>query len=318
MVGRLGEHRSTIATSKSPIEVSSSSAPVPSLGLLDLVAVGEQPRAPPAARWGAAIYDQAASVLVHSLTPTRVPMPGRRQRPPATRMTRFQGRRPRGILAARHEGPCGGRPERARLFHAAARSGTTGRTMISVTSKSRYAVVAWPSWPGRASGRSRSPRSPSAAAMPVQFLEQLFTTLRRDGLLQSQRGVKGGYTLARPPDQITVLEVVQSLDGRSAQEGKEAGGIWERASRRCATSSAAPRSPTSPAARPRRRARGCTTSSGYAQLARITHEIARWGPLETAGNWRSLAHDWRIAERTRKSCLSQAVASAFTRKQKRA
>ena len=31
-----------------------------------------------------------------------------------------------------------------------------------------------------------------------------------------------------PPAQITVLEVVQSLDGKVGQEGKEAGGIWEQ------------------------------------------------------------------------------------------
>ncbi len=62
--------------------------------------------------------------------------------------------------------------------------------------------------------------------MPVQFLEQLFSTLRRDGLLHSQRGVKGGYTLARPPHEITVLEVVQSLDGKLGDEAAEAGGIW--------------------------------------------------------------------------------------------
>ena len=62
--------------------------------------------------------------------------------------------------------------------------------------------------------------------MPVQFLEQLFSTLRRDGLLLSQRGVKGGYTLARPPEEITVIEVVQVLDGKVGEEGKEAGGIW--------------------------------------------------------------------------------------------
>jgi len=63
--------------------------------------------------------------------------------------------------------------------------------------------------------------------MPVQFLEQLFSTLRRDGLLTSQRGVKGGYRLARPPEEITVLEVVQALDGRVGEEAREAGGIWK-------------------------------------------------------------------------------------------
>ena len=99
--------------------------------------------------------------------------------------------------------------------------------MISVTSKSRYAVVAMAEL--ARSGERPVPIAQIAErrGMPVQFLEQLFTTLRRDGLLQSHRGVKGGYTLARPAPEITVLEVVQSLDGRVGQEGKEAGGIWE-------------------------------------------------------------------------------------------
>ena len=98
--------------------------------------------------------------------------------------------------------------------------------MISVTSKSRYAVVAMAEL--ARSGDRPVPIATIAErrGMPVQFLEQLFSTLRRDGLLQSQRGVKGGYTLARPPDQITVIEVVQSLDGRLGDEASEAGGIW--------------------------------------------------------------------------------------------
>ena len=98
--------------------------------------------------------------------------------------------------------------------------------MISVTAKSRYAVV------GMAE-LSRSSGVPVPIAVvaerrgiPVQFLEQLFSTLRRAGLLVSQRGVKGGYRLARDADQITVLEVVQALDGRLGEEGREAGGIW--------------------------------------------------------------------------------------------
>ena len=49
--------------------------------------------------------------------------------------------------------------------------------------------------------------------IPVQFLEQLFAVLRRAGILRSQRGVKGGYSFARDPGDITVLEVVELLDG---------------------------------------------------------------------------------------------------------
>ena len=49
--------------------------------------------------------------------------------------------------------------------------------------------------------------------MPVQFLEQLFAVLRRAGIISSQRGVKGGYRFAREPSTVTVLEIVELLDG---------------------------------------------------------------------------------------------------------
>ena len=62
--------------------------------------------------------------------------------------------------------------------------------------------------------------------MPVQFLEQLFATLRRAGLLRSQRGVKGGYSFARPPSEITVLELVELLDG---PVGRDATGVFAEA-----------------------------------------------------------------------------------------
>jgi len=98
--------------------------------------------------------------------------------------------------------------------------------VISITSKSRYAVVAL-------AELSRSGGQPvpigtvaERRGIPVQFLEQLFSTLRRAGLLESHRGVKGGYTLARDAEQITVLDVVQALDGRVGEEAREAGGIW--------------------------------------------------------------------------------------------
>ena len=47
----------------------------------------------------------------------------------------------------------------------------------------------------------------------VRYLEQLLLTLRRAGILQSKRGVKGGYTLAKPPAEITLGAILQAVDG---------------------------------------------------------------------------------------------------------
>ena len=98
--------------------------------------------------------------------------------------------------------------------------------MISVTSKSRYAVVALAELSRTGSEPVPIAQVAERRGIPVQFLEQLFSTLRRAGILTSHRGAKGGYTLARPPADINVLEVVQALDGVLGQEGEEAGGIW--------------------------------------------------------------------------------------------
>jgi Rrf2 family protein len=100
--------------------------------------------------------------------------------------------------------------------------------VISVTSKSRYAVVALAELSRTGSEPVPIAQVAERRGIPVQFLEQLFSTLRRAGILTSHRGAKGGYTLARPPEEITVLEVVQALDGVLGEEGKEAGGIWEQ------------------------------------------------------------------------------------------
>ena len=50
-------------------------------------------------------------------------------------------------------------------------------------------------------------------SLPVRYLEQLLLTLRRAGILQSKRGVKGGYTLAKPPAEITLGAILRAVDG---------------------------------------------------------------------------------------------------------
>jgi Rrf2 family protein len=93
--------------------------------------------------------------------------------------------------------------------------------VISITTKSPYAVAAL-------TELARAPDQPIPVGeiarrreIPPQFLEQLVATLRRGGVLRSQRGVKGGYTLARAADQITVLEVVELLDGALSADGDD-------------------------------------------------------------------------------------------------
>ena len=85
--------------------------------------------------------------------------------------------------------------------------------MISITTKSPYAVAALVELAG--AGEDPVPIGELARRrdIPVQFLEPLFSTLRRAGVIRSQRGVKGGYMFERSPGEVTVLEVVELLDG---------------------------------------------------------------------------------------------------------
>ncbi len=96
--------------------------------------------------------------------------------------------------------------------------------MISITSKSPYAVLALAEL-ARSSGSQPVPIGELARKreVPVQFLEQLFAVLRRGGIVSSQRGVKGGYRFAREPSTITVLEIVELLDGPL---GRDAQGVF--------------------------------------------------------------------------------------------
>ena len=99
--------------------------------------------------------------------------------------------------------------------------------MLSITSKSPYAIRALVEL-HRIGDDDPVPIGELAkrGEIPAQFLEQLFATLRRAGLLKSQRGVKGGYSFAKPSSQITVLEVVEQLDGPL---GAEATGVFAEA-----------------------------------------------------------------------------------------
>ena len=48
-------------------------------------------------------------------------------------------------------------------------------------------------------------------AIPVRFVEVILNKLKRSGLIESKRGYYGGYSLIRPPDQLTVAEVLEIM-----------------------------------------------------------------------------------------------------------
>lgn len=58
-------------------------------------------------------------------------------------------------------------------------------------------------------------------SIPDRYLEQICTNLRRSGILQSQRGAKGGYVLSRKPWQITLLEVITSVEGTQTDKSTD-------------------------------------------------------------------------------------------------
>ena len=88
---------------------------------------------------------------------------------------------------------------------------------MNISMKSRYAVRALTELARREETQPGKPVRLGDIAesrdMPLQFLEQVFAALRRGGVVRSRRGAAGGYSLAHPAAEISVLEVVASLDG---------------------------------------------------------------------------------------------------------
>src|SRR5437870_12360061 len=55
-------------------------------------------------------------------------------------------------------------------------------------------------------------RIAQAQEIPLKFLENILGDLRQAGIVRSQRGVEGGYWLARPPEEISVADVVRPVE----------------------------------------------------------------------------------------------------------
>lgn len=89
--------------------------------------------------------------------------------------------------------------------------------MLRLSKKADYALMAMKHLAVRgdhAAGGSSSAREIAEQYdIPIELLAKVLQRLVRRGLLASQQGTRGGYQLARAPQQISVADVIQAIDG---------------------------------------------------------------------------------------------------------
>ena len=84
---------------------------------------------------------------------------------------------------------------------------------MRISAKVDYALRASIELAAAAPEQIKGERLAAAQSIPHKFLENILADLRHGGLVASQRGSEGGYRLARPPDEITVAEVIRVVEG---------------------------------------------------------------------------------------------------------
>ena len=86
---------------------------------------------------------------------------------------------------------------------------------MRVSAKADYAVRAMIELAsgGEEGNPIKGDRIAEAQAIPLRFLENILGELRHAGLVQSRRGADGGYWLAKPPDDITLADIVRAVEG---------------------------------------------------------------------------------------------------------
>ena len=108
---------------------------------------------------------------------------------------------------------------------------------MRLTARSEYGLLALIDLGVRYGGGPVSAREVAERqGIPLKFLEQLLAAMRKAGLVCASRGAHGGFALTREPEAITVLEVVEALEGSLAPTSCDGGQVCGR-SGACAAAS---------------------------------------------------------------------------------
>jgi Rrf2 family protein len=84
---------------------------------------------------------------------------------------------------------------------------------VRVSAKADYALRAAIELAAAGDGPVKGERIAQAQEIPLKFLENILLELRHAGIVRSQRGVEGGYWLARPASEITLADVIRAVEG---------------------------------------------------------------------------------------------------------
>ena len=85
--------------------------------------------------------------------------------------------------------------------------------MLRMTKQADYGIVLLSHMAVSPERRFAAPELASATQLPQPTVSKVLKMLSRGGVLDSHRGVKGGYSLAEAPDQISVAQLIEVLDG---------------------------------------------------------------------------------------------------------
>jgi len=85
--------------------------------------------------------------------------------------------------------------------------------MIRITRQTDYGIVLLTHMAGRLERQYNAPELAGEVHLPLPTVSKILKLLTREGILASHRGIKGGYSLAREPEEISMAEIVAALEG---------------------------------------------------------------------------------------------------------
>lgn len=85
--------------------------------------------------------------------------------------------------------------------------------MIRITKQTDYGIVLLTHLASAPDGLRTAPELAAETRLPLPMVSKILKALARSGLLDSHRGAKGGYSMTRPAEEVSVAEVISSIEG---------------------------------------------------------------------------------------------------------